>query len=115
MHTIREYYDFEERVQGFRDDTDLACLLYPLGIVYFDGSLQEGNEYRHVWEFLSLHTIAVEIDMRKECICLWQHPENNMLPWDFIYNRFPNYYDSIIHSLQKRYFRGKRVPVEIRR
>ena len=53
--------DLHQRMCYLEEDATLPELLEFLGMRYFEGSRQEGNEDRDVYEFIDNNTMAIEV------------------------------------------------------
>ena len=68
---IFDVYDFQNQVENVAKERNLKESLKLLGIVYFDGSLEKGNENRIVFEFSNSRTMAIEVRLMEKKIRFW--------------------------------------------
>ena len=68
---VLELYYFQDQVDNVIKKGELKETLKLLGIVYFDGSLEEGNENTIVFEFSKTCTMAIEVQLMEKKIRFW--------------------------------------------
>ena len=68
---IFDVYGFQNQVENVAKEENLKESLKLLGIVYFDGSLEKGNENRIVFEFSKNRTMAIEVRLMEKKIRFW--------------------------------------------
>lgn len=68
--TLQSYHN---RLDYLLTKGTLSELLEFLGMQYFEGSRQEGNENRDVYEFVDKGTMAIEVLLNESRVRFWSH------------------------------------------
>lgn len=68
---IFDVYNFQNQVENVIKEGSLREALELLGIVYFGGSLKEGNENTVIFEFSKARTMAIEVQLLEKKIRFW--------------------------------------------
>ena len=78
-----------------------------LDIVYFDGSLEKGNENRIIFEFSKSRTIAIEVRLMEKKIRFWgwigDYQEGDYF-WKYVFKNYPKLGHKILDLLIAEYF-----------
>ena len=99
---IFDYFKFEHLIKDTIKNDNLEECLKLLGISYFEGSLQEGNENRIVFEFLQTRTMAIEVLPKEQKIRFWGligESEIREYFWEYLKNKQSILFDKIIDLL----------------
>ena len=78
-----------------------------LDIIYFEGSLQEGNENRYIYEFSQTRTIAIEVLFKEQKIRFWGwigKRDTGDYFWKYLNEVHADLLDKIIELLLEKYF-----------
>lgn len=67
---IFDVYNFQNQVEKAIECRNFEGILKLLDVVYFDGSLEKGNENRIIFEFSKSRTIAIEVRLMEKKIRL---------------------------------------------
>lgn len=107
MMDIFDVYDFQNQVDTISKKGELKEALKLLGIVYFDGSLEKGNENRIVFEFSKKCTMAIEIQLMKKKIRFWgwigTRLEGDYF-WKYVFENYEELWRSVLNLLISEYF-----------
>ena len=104
---IFDYFKFEHLIKDTIKNDNLEECLKLLGISYFEGSLQKGNEDRFVFEFFQTRTMDVEVLFREKKIRFWGligEKETREYFWQYLKDKQSVLFDKIIYLLLKKYF-----------
>lgn len=100
-------YDFQNQIDAISKKGELKEALKLLGIVYFDGSLEKGNENRIVFEFSKKCTMAIEIQLMKKKIRFWgwigTRLEGDYF-WKYVFENYEELWRSVLNLLISEYF-----------
>lgn len=104
---IFDVYDFQNQVDTISKKGELKEALKLLGIVYFDGSLEKGNENRIVFEFSKSCTMAIEVQLMKKKIRFWgwigTRLEGDYF-WRYVFKNYEELWRSVLNLLVSEYF-----------
>ena len=104
---IFDVYDFQKQVDTISKKGELKEALKLLGIVYFDGSLEKGNENRIVFEFSKSCTMAIEVQLMKKKIRFWgwigTRLEGDYF-WRYVFKNYEELWRSVLNLLISEYF-----------
>lgn len=104
---IFDVYKFQNQVDNIIKKGELKECLALLGIVYFDGSLEKGNENRIVFEFSKSCTIAIEVLLIEKKIRFWgwigERLEGDYF-WKYVYENYEELWRSVLTLLIAEYF-----------
>lgn len=103
-------------LQGYHNKLDylltegtLSDLLEFLGMQYFEGSRQEGNENRDVYEFVDKGTMAIEVLLNESKVRFWSNfsswmslPNNDNF-WSLSFDGYPKLVKRLMGLLDKEY------------
>lgn len=76
---------------------------------YFEGSRQEGNENRDVYEFVDKGTMAIEVLLNESKVRFWSNfsswisSSNNDNFWSLLFEGYPKLVKRLIELLDKEY------------
>ena len=105
---IFDVYDFQNQVEkALLECRNFEGILKLLDIVYFDGSLEEGNENRIIFEFSKSRTIAIEVRLMEKKIRLWGWIGNRLEGdyfWKYVFKNYPKLGHKILDLLIAEYF-----------
>lgn len=104
---IFDIYDFQNQVDTISKKGELKEALKLLGIVYFDGSLEKGNENRIVFEFSKSGTMAIEVQLVEKKIRFWGWIGIRLggdYFWKYIFENYEELWRSVLNSLISEYF-----------
>ena len=104
--TLQSYHN---RLDYLLTDGTLSELLEFLGMQYFDGSREEGNETRDVYEFVDKGTMAIEVLLNESKVRFWSNfsswmslPNNDNF-WSLLFDGYPKLVKRLIELLDKEY------------
>ena len=104
---IFDVYNFQKQVEEISKEGKLKESLKLLGIVYFDGSLEKGNENRIVFEFSKSCTMAIEVQLMKKKIRFWgwigTRLEGDYF-WRYVFKNYEELWRSVLNLLISEYF-----------
>ena len=104
---ISDVYGFQNQVENIIKEGNLKESLRLLGIVYFDGSLEKGNENRIVFEFSKSRTMAIEVQLMKKKIRFWgwigTRLEGDYF-WKYVFENYEELWRSVLNLLISEYF-----------
>lgn len=104
---IFDVYSFQNQVKNIEKRGNLKEVLELLGIVYFDGSLEKGNENRIVFEFSKSRTMAIEVQLMKKKIRFWgwigTRLEGDYF-WKYVFENYEELWRSVLNLLISEYF-----------
>lgn len=104
---IFDVYGFQNQVEKAIECRNFEGILKLLDIVYFDGSLEEGNENRIIFEFSKSRTIAIEVRLMEKKIRLWgwigDRLEGDYF-WKYVFKNYPKLGHKILDLLIAEYF-----------
>ena len=104
---IFDVYNFQKQVEEISKEGKLKESLKLLGIVYFDGSLEKGNENRIVFEFSKSCTMAIEVQLMKKKIRFWgwigTRLEGDYF-WRYVFKNYEELWRSVLNLLVSEYF-----------
>lgn len=106
MDVLEAYY-FQNQVDDIIKKGKLKESLKLLGIVYFDGSLEKGNENRIVFEFSKSCKMAIEVQLVKKKIRFWgwigTRLEGDYF-WKYVFENYEELWRSVLNLLIAEYF-----------
>lgn len=104
--TLQSYHN---RLDYLLTEGTLSELLEFLGMQYFEGSRQEGNENRDVYEFVGRGTMAIEVLLNESRVRFWSNfsggvslPNNDNF-WSLLFDRYPKLVKRLMELLEKEY------------
>lgn len=104
--TLQSYHN---RLDYLLTEGTLSELLEFLGMQYFDGSRQAGNENRDVYEFVDKGTMAIEVLLNESKVRFWSNfsswmslPNNDNF-WSLLLDGYPKLVKRIMELLDKEY------------
>ena len=104
---IFDVYNFQNQVEKAIECRNFEGILKLLDIVYFDGSLEKGNENRIIFEFSKSRTIAIEVRLMEKKIRLWgwigDDQEGDYF-WKYVFKNYPKLRHKILDLLIVEYF-----------
>lgn len=104
---IFDVYNFQKQVEDISKEGKLKEPLKLLGIVYFDGSLEKGNENRIVFEFSKSCTMAIKVQLMKKKIRFWgwigTRLEGDYF-WRYVFKNYEELWRSVLNLLISEYF-----------
>lgn len=104
---IFDVYNFQKQVEDISKEGKLKESLKLLGIIYFDGSLEKGNENRIVFEFSKSCTMAIEVQLMKKKIRFWgwigTRLEGDYF-WRYVFKNYEELWRSVLDLLISEYF-----------
>ena len=104
---IFDVYNFQNQVEKAIECRNFEGILKLLDIVYFDGSLEKGNENRIIFEFSKSRTIAIEVRLMEKKIRLWgwigDYQEGDYF-WKYVFKNYPKLGHKILDLLIVEYF-----------
>lgn len=104
---IFDVYNFQKQVEDISKEGKLKESLKLLGIVYFDGSLEKGNENRIVFEFSKSCTMAIEVQLMKKKIRFWGWIGTRLdgdYFWRYVFKNYEELWRSVLNLLISEYF-----------
>ena len=103
---IFDVYDFQNRVKNTSEKGKLKEALKLLGIVYFEGSLKEGNENTVIFEFSKTNTVAIEVRLIEKKIRFWGWigEQNGDYFWKYVFENYKELWHRILSLLIAEYF-----------
>ena len=104
---IFDVYDFQNQVENVAKERNLKESLKSLGIVYFDGSLEKGNENRIVFEFSKSRTMAIEVRLMEKKIRFWGWIGDRLKGdyfWKYVFENYEELWYRILSLLIAEYF-----------
>lgn len=104
---IFDIYGFQNQIEKAIECRNFEGILKLLDIVYFDGSLEEGNENRIIFVFSKSRTIAIEVRLMEKKIRLWgwigDRLEGDYF-WKYVFKNYPKLGHKILDLLIAEYF-----------
>ena len=104
---IFDVYNFQNQVEKAIECRNFEGILKLLDVVYFDGSLEKGNENRIIFEFSKSRTIAIEVRLMEKKIRLWgwiwDDQEGDYF-WKYVFKNYPKLGYKILDLLIVEYF-----------
>ena len=104
--TLQSYHN---RLDCLLTEGTLSELLEFLGMQYFDGSRQEGNENRDVYEFTDKGVMAIEVLLDESRVRFWSNfsswmslPNNDNF-WSLLFDGYPKLVKRLMELLGKEY------------
>ena len=100
-------YNFQNRVKNASEKGNLKEALKLLGIVYFDGSLKEGNENTVIFEFSKDRTMAIEVRLIEKKIRFWSWIgdfQKGDYFWKYVFDNYKELWHRILSLLMTEYF-----------
>lgn len=104
--TLQGYHN---RLDCLLTEGTLSELLEFLGMQYFEGSGQEGNENRDVYEFVDKGTMAIEVLLNEFKVRFWSNfsswmslPNNDNF-WSLLFDGYPKLVKRLMGLLDKEY------------
>lgn len=101
--------EYSNRLNYLQTEGTLSELLDFLGMQYFDGSREKGNEHRDVYEFIKEGTMAIEVILTESKVRIW----SRLSAWDSIqqkdsfwyilFDKYPELVKRLIDLLDKEY------------
>ena len=104
---IFDYYEYNNIIKDVAKNDNLEDCLKLLDIIYFEGSLQEGNENRYIYEFSQTRTIAIEVLFKEQKIRFWGwigKRDTGDYFWKYLHEVHADLLDKIIELLLEKYF-----------
>lgn len=104
---IFDVYGFQNQVENVAKEENLKESLKLLGIVYFDGSLEKGNENRIVFEFSKNRTMAIEVRLMEKKIRFWGwigDRQKGDYFWKYVFENYEELWHRILSLLIAEYF-----------
>lgn len=104
---VFDVYDFQNRIDNIIKEGELKECLELLGIVYFNGSLEEGNENRIVFEFSKSCTLAIEVQLMEKKIRFWGWIGNRLEGdyfWEYVSENYEELWRNVLSLLISKYF-----------
>ena len=104
---IFDVYGFQNQVENVAKEGNLKESLKLLGIVYFDGSLEEGNENTIVFEFSKTCTMAIEVQLMEKKIRFWGWIGDRLKGdyfWKYVFENYEELWYRILSLLMAEYF-----------
>lgn len=104
---ISDVYGFQNQVENVAKEGNLKESLKLLGIVYFDGSLEKGNENRIVFEFSKSRTMAIEVLLMEKKIRFWGWIGDRVKGdyfWKYVFENYEELWYRILSLLITEYF-----------
>lgn len=104
---IFDVYGFQNQVENVAKEGNLKESLKLLGIVYFDGSLEEGNENTIVFEFSKNRTMAIEVRLMDKQIRFWGwigERQKGDYFWKYVFENYKELWYRILSLLMAEYF-----------
>lgn len=104
---IFDVYNFQNQVEKAIECRNFEGILKLLDVVYFDGSLEKGNENRIVFEFSKSCTMAIEVQLMKKKIRFWgwigTRLEGDYF-WRYVFKNYEELWRSVLNLLISEYF-----------
>lgn len=104
--TLQSYHN---RLDCLLTEGTLSELLEFLGMQYFEGSRQEGNENRDVYEFTDKGVMAIEVLLNESKVRFWSNfsswmslPNNDNF-WSLLFEGYPKLVKRLMELLDKEY------------
>ena len=104
--TLQSYHN---RLDCLLTEGTLSELLEFLGMQYFEGSGQEGNENRDVYEFVDKGTMVIEVLLNESKVRFWSNfsswgslPNNDNF-WSLLFDGYPKLVKRLMELLDKEY------------
>lgn len=104
---IFDAYGFQNQVENVAKEGNLKESLKLLGIVYFDGSLEKGNENIIVFEFSKSRTMAIEVRLMEKKIRFWGWRGDRLKGdyfWKYAFENYEELWYRILNLLIAEYF-----------
>lgn len=104
---IFDVYGFQNQVENVAKEGNLKESLKLLDIVYFDGSLEEGNENRIVFKFSKSRTMAIEVRLMDKKIRFWGwigERQKGDYFWKYVFENYKELGYRILSLLIAEYF-----------
>ncbi|OFP33871.1 hypothetical protein HMPREF2991_06430 [Streptococcus sp. HMSC072D07] len=104
---IFDVYNFQNQVENVNKKGNLKESLKLLDIVYFDGSLEKGNEDRIVFEFSKTRTMAIEVRIMEKKIRFWGwigKRQKGDYFWKYVFENYKELWYRILSLLMSEYF-----------
>lgn len=103
---IFDVYNYQNQVKNTSEKGNLKESLKLLGIVYFDGSLKEGNENTVIFEFSKTNTMAIEVQLIEKKIRFWSWIGglNGDYFWKYVFENYKELWHRILSLLMTEYF-----------
>lgn len=104
---IFDVYNFQNQVEKAIECRNFEGILKLLDVVYFDGSLEKGNENRIIFEFSKSRTIAIEVRLMEKKIRLWGwigDDQEGDYSWKYVFKNYPKLGYKILDLLIVEYF-----------
>ena len=105
---ITTLMDLHYRLHYLEEDATLPELLEFLGMRYFEGSKQEGNEDRDIYEFVDDCTIAVEVLLKESKVRIYSKlnaytgfKEDKF--WDILFETHLDVLSRLLEVLEEEY------------
>ena len=112
--------EYSNRLNYLQTEGMLSELLDFLGMQYFDGSREKGNEHRDVYEFLKEGTMAIEVILTESKVRIWSRLSawDNIQQkdsfWYILFDKYPELVKRLIDLLDKEYSYLGSLSYEIR-
>lgn len=104
--TLQSYHN---RLDCLLTEGTLEEVLEFLGLQYFDGSREEGNENRDVYEFTDKGVMAIEVLLKESKVRFWSNfsswmslPNNDNF-WSLLFDGYPKLVKRLMELLDKEY------------
>ena len=104
---IFDVYNFQNQVENVIKEGSLREALGLLGIVYFGGSLKEGNENTVIFEFSKARTMAIEVQLLEKKIRFWGWIgdfQKGDYFWKYVFENYKELWHRILSLLMEEYF-----------
>ena len=112
--------EYSNRLNYLQTEGTLSELLDFLGMQYFDGSREKGNEHRDVYEFIKEGTMAIEVILTESKVRIWSRLSawDNIQQkdsfWYILFDEYPELVKRLIDLLDKEYSYLGSLSYEIR-
>lgn len=107
--TLKTLQNLEKELNYLLKDGTLEEVLTFLGIQYFEGSLKQGNETSHIYEFEDTCTLAIEISILDGSVKFWGNiPKFNRglvhrSYWVWLSQQYPLILERLVRLLTEEY------------
>ena len=104
---IFDVYNFQNQVEKAIECRNFEGILKLLDVVYFDGSLEKGNENRIIFEFSKSRTIAIEVRLMEKKIRFWDWMGDRLEGdyfWKYVFENYEELWYRILSLLIAEYF-----------
>lgn len=115
--TLQSYHN---KLDCLLTEGTLSELLEFLGMQYFDGSREKGNENRDVYEFTDKGVMAIEVLLKESKVRFWSNfsswmslPKNDNF-WSLLFDGYPKLVKRLMELLNKEYLYLGSLSYEVR-